>query len=85
MSAALKRLRGHFDNLWGKEYLNEIYKIGQINKHKQDSKNLTPKERFESLKDWQKETLIYYLKKYDIIEEYQKYGYYFDYLGIEKI
>lgn len=68
-----------------KEYLNEIYKIGQINKHKQDSKNLTPKERFESLKDWQKETLIYYLKKYDIIEEYQKYGYYFDYLGIEKI
>lgn len=57
------------------EYLDDIYKIGQINKHKQDNKKLTSKERFESLKDWQKETLRYYLNKYEIIKPYQEFGY----------
>ncbi|WP_150464657.1 hypothetical protein [Francisella sp. XLW-1] len=57
------------------EYLNNLYKIGEINKHKQDDKKLTPKERFESLKDWQKETLLYYLNKYNIIKPYEDFGY----------
>jgi hypothetical protein len=58
-----------------KEYLNEIYKIGQINKHKQDNKKITSQERYESLKDWQQETLLYYLNKYNIIEAYKSFGY----------
>ncbi len=63
-----------------KEYLDDIYKIGQINKHKEDNKKLTAKERFESLTDWQKETLLYYLNKYKIIKAYEDFGYTFNYL-----
>jgi len=63
-----------------KEYLENIYQIGHINKHKKDNKSMDAKQRYESLEEWQKETLMYYMKKYDIIGAYQMYGYHFDYL-----
>ena len=63
-----------------KEYLDNIYQIGHINKHKKDNKSMEAKQRYESLEAWQKETLMYYMKKYDIIDAYQMYGYHFDYL-----
>ena len=56
-------------------YLDAIYSIGKINKHKQDNKKMSAEERFESLADWQKETLMYYLEKYKIIDAYQAFGY----------
>ncbi|WP_018249182.1 hypothetical protein [Orenia marismortui] len=57
------------------EYLDNVYRVGKINKHKMDNKEFDPRERFESLERWKKETLIYYLKKFNIIQSYEKLGY----------
>ena len=64
-------------------YLESIFQIGHINKHRKDNIKITPEERYNSLADWQKEVINFYLKKYSIVDEYKKFSYNFDYLVLE--
>jgi len=62
------------------EYLDEVYNIGKINKHKNDNIKLSSQERFESFTDWQKEVFLFYMNKYEVIDAYEVFGYNLSYL-----
>ncbi|MCR9253799.1 MAG: hypothetical protein NXI20_25515 [bacterium] len=61
-------------------YFDSVYKLGAINKHKKDSKKITASERFSALEDWQKEVFVFFMKKFNLTEEYSKFGYDLTYL-----
>lgn len=61
-------------------YLSEVYNTGIINKHKIDKKFISPSERFQTLPEWRKEVLLYFMERFSIIENYEKLGYDLSYL-----
>lgn len=71
--------RGFLMNLGMEEvatenYLKEVMEIKTINKHKKDSKSLTPNERFETFSPMQKEVFNYFFQL-NKLGEYEKFGY----------
>lgn len=61
-------------------YLKKVFNTGKVNVHRHDKVKLNPKERYNSLENWQKEVLNFYLDKYQIVKEYHSYGYDFSFL-----
>ena len=56
-------------------YLNEVFKTGIVNKHKHDSKKLTPEERYNQFLPWQKEVFNHFLNLHNLSEDYTNFGY----------
>lgn len=57
------------------KYTDSVYQTGIINKHKHDSKRLTPEERYNTFTDWQKEAFHYYMNYFNITDPYIAFGY----------
>ncbi len=62
-------------------YLAECRDIGVINAHARGEQPASLEERFSMLEGWQKDTLIYYLERYELVEFYESLGYSLDFLG----
>lgn len=62
------------------EYLQSVASTGQINKHKHDSKSLTPAERYASFSEWQKEAFNFYFNHFRLQADYEETGYDFSFL-----
>jgi hypothetical protein len=59
------------------KYLTAVYNAGIVNEHKDDTNKRDAAARYEKFTDWQKEILDYYMKKYNIRQDYEKLGYSF--------
>lgn len=57
------------------DYLSEVFETGIINKHKIDTKEISPQDRFESWPEWRKEIFLYFMNRFKLIDGYQKFGY----------
>ena len=57
------------------EYLEEVYNLGAINHHKEDTSKIEGLARYETFTDWQKETFLFFMDKYSLTEPYKSYGY----------
>ncbi|MDA9276926.1 hypothetical protein N9P56_00950 [Flavobacteriaceae bacterium] len=56
-------------------YIEKVFKTGIVNKHKHDSKKLTPQERYNQFLPWQKEVFNHFFSLHSLKEFYQKIGY----------
>jgi hypothetical protein len=70
----VKMISGN-DLMEGEKYINEVFSIGKINAHQKNKKKLSNAEIFNQFTDWQKEVFLYYARKYNIIDQYCKWGY----------
>ncbi len=61
------------------EYLDEVYKLGQLNRHK-SGKKITPQQQYESWLPWQQEVFYYFFIAADLKAAYQKHGYDFSFI-----
>jgi hypothetical protein len=61
-------------------YVQEVFATKAINKHRQDTKRLTPRQRWETLKDWQEDAFCHFLERFDLLPFYTEQGYEFDFI-----
>ncbi|WP_085908708.1 hypothetical protein [Kiloniella majae] len=59
-------------------YLDDVFKLGQLNQHKV-GKKLLAKEQFNEWNSWQQEVFKYFFEKSGLREKYEKYGYDFSF------
>ncbi len=81
--AALSDLLGRLTNgqlVSDPAWLDAVYRVGEVNRHRTTAERLTPAARFAALEDWQREVLVHYLDLYEIPEAYAAKGYDFSFL-----
>lgn len=62
-----------------RQYLDHVYGIGEINKHKTENRK-SGQALYDTLAPWQREILCFYMNKYNLKKPYAKYGYSLEYL-----
>ena len=71
-------------NLVSDDYLEDVFKTGFVNKHKQDSNKLSSEERFNSFLPWQKGVFVHFLDLHQLEMDYKLLDYNFDFIRNEK-
>ncbi|MEZ4972119.1 MAG: hypothetical protein R2820_02365 [Cyclobacteriaceae bacterium] len=63
------------DSVCTNEYLDKVFNAGVINKHKSDSKKLSPADRYNSFCPWQKDSFNYFFNFNSLQSDYGSFGY----------
>lgn len=62
-------------------WLDQVFAVGEVNRHRIAGARLSPADRYASLAPWQREVLHHYLDLYEIVPAYTAKGYDFSFLG----
>ena len=68
------------ENSVNQAYINQVFNLGIINKHKHDNQKLAGEERFKKFSSWQKEVFLHFFDLHGLKSGYESFGYDFNFL-----
>jgi hypothetical protein len=57
------------------DYLQNVFSAGQINRHRRDTHQLSPEDRWGTFNKWQRETFLHFMDYFNIGKAYEAMGY----------